>query len=45
MIEPILVGLAFVAGLDFRRAGMPPLLGFLVWGGLAGGLRSGGGGV
>ena len=41
MIEPILVGLAFVAGLAFRRAGMPPLLGYLSAGFLAGGLQIG----
>ena len=41
MIEPIIVGLAFVAGLGFRRAGMPPLLGYLVAGFLAGGLQIG----
>ena len=41
MIEPIIVGLAFVAGLGFRRVGMPPLLGYLVAGFLAGGLQLG----
>ncbi|MBW2940083.1 cation:proton antiporter family protein [Zhongshania aquimaris] len=41
MIEPIIVGLAFVAGLGFRRAGMPPLLGYLVAGFIAGGLQIG----
>jgi glutathione-regulated potassium-efflux system ancillary protein KefC len=41
MIEPILVGVAFLAGLGFRRAGMPPLLGYLLAGFLAGGLELG----
>ncbi|CAA0092393.1 Putative cation/proton antiporter YbaL [Zhongshania aliphaticivorans] len=36
MIEPILVGVAFLAGLGFRRIGMPPLLGYLIAGFLAG---------
>ncbi|WP_269617590.1 cation:proton antiporter family protein [Zhongshania sp. BJYM1] len=45
MIEPILVGLAFIAGLGFRRAGMPPLLGYLSAGFLAGGLQLGDAGV
>ncbi len=41
MIEPMLVGLAFIAGLVFKRLGMPPLLGYLVAGFLAGGLQLG----
>lgn len=41
MIEPVLVGVAFLAGLAFRRVGMPPLLGYLLAGFLAGGLQLG----
>jgi glutathione-regulated potassium-efflux system ancillary protein KefC len=41
MIEPVLVGFAFLAGLAFRRVGMPPLLGYLLAGFLAGGLQLG----
>ncbi|MFQ3200731.1 MAG: glutathione-regulated potassium-efflux system ancillary protein KefC, partial [Zhongshania sp.] len=41
MIEPVLVGFAFLAGLAFRRVGMPPLLGYLLAGFLAGSLQLG----
>ena len=41
MIEPLLVGIAFIAGLLFKRFGMPPLLGYLVAGFNAGGLQLG----
>lgn len=41
MIEPLLLALAFLAGLVFRRMDMPPLLGFLVAGFLAGALELG----
>lgn len=41
MIEPLLLALAFLAGLIFRRMDMPPLLGFLVAGFLAGALELG----
>jgi len=41
MIEPLLIGLAFIAGLFFKRLGMPPLLGYLVAGFFAGGLQLG----
>lgn len=41
MIEPLLLALAFLAGLIFRRLDMPPLLGFLLAGFLAGALELG----
>ncbi len=41
MIEPMLVGLAFIAGLLFKRLGMPPLLGYLLAGFVAGGFHLG----
>ncbi|WP_372863900.1 cation:proton antiporter [Spongiibacter sp.] len=41
MIEPLLLALAFLAGLVFRRIDMPPLLGFLVAGFIAGALELG----
>ncbi|MBO6753853.1 MULTISPECIES: cation:proton antiporter family protein [Spongiibacter] len=41
MIEPLLLALAFLAGLIFRRMDMPPLLGFLLAGFMAGALELG----
>ncbi|NKI16661.1 cation:proton antiporter [Spongiibacter sp. KMU-166] len=41
MTEPLLVAIAFIGGLLFRRMDMPPLLGFLLAGFLAGALEIG----
>ncbi len=43
MIEPLVILLAFVAGLGFRKLGLPPLLGYLLAGFLAYGLGLGSG--
>lgn len=41
MIEPLLVAMAFLVGLLFRRMGTPPLLGYLVTGFIAGAMELG----
>jgi len=41
MIEPLVILLAFVAGLGFRKLGLPPLLGYLLAGFIAYGLDLG----